>query len=98
LDWKQRSGFRFQTNATEAVAEAANKRNQVATELIALSVVDLKGSQRGGENRGCRRAAVDEGTSGQAQVVDETLRTSDEGDRHPEGFSEPADVDNAALP
>jgi hypothetical protein len=66
LDWEQRSGFRFQTNATEAVAEAANERDEVATEIVALSVVDPKGSQRGGENRGCRRTGVDEGTSGQA--------------------------------
>ena len=83
---------------TETIAEAANKRNEVATEIITFSFVDLKGSQRGGENRGCRRTAVDESTGGQTQVVNETLRTSDEGNRHPEGFSEPSNVDKAALP
>src|SRR5215211_4681397 len=31
-------------------------------------------------------------------MVDETLRTGDEGDWHPEGFREPSNVDNAALP
>ena len=66
LDWEQRSGFRFQTNATEAFTEAANQRDQVATEIITLSVVYLEGSQRGGEDRRCRWAAVNEGTSRQA--------------------------------
>jgi hypothetical protein len=31
-------------------------------------------------------------------VLDEPLRTCDEGHRHPEGFREPTDVDHAALP
>ena len=89
LDWEQPSGFRFQSNPAETVAEAANKRDEVTTEIIPLSLVDLKGSQRRGENRGCRRTAVDEVTGGQAQVLDEPLRTSDEGDWHAERLGKP---------